>query len=114
MYAVNSLQLAEHRGPDELRRLIDDIEAGRVTLAPLPRDAYFLREFVDSFAREILGTEWRQVGVTAESSVLDLMALPDETKALALIKSVYGVDCSDIPGLNLWTVMRRCADNTGA
>jgi len=83
---------------------------GGVKFAPLPKDAYFLPEFVERFSREILGLEWSDIFfVSEESSVLDF-TIGGVADTIAKIRQAYGVDCSDIVGLNLWAVMQRCAD----
>lgn len=100
----------ERRAPEDLRRLIEHIERGRIVLAPPPEDAYLLQEFVERFARDILEAEWKHIGATGESSVLDFLPAISEAEARARIERLYGVDCSDLPGLNLWIVMSRCAE----
>jgi hypothetical protein len=93
---------------DPLKALQADIDARRLRFAPLPRDAYLVPEFVHEFSRRILGCEWETVGATDLSSALDFADMTRE-QLVARVRMNYGVDVDDIPGLNLWEVIRRCA-----
>ena len=49
--------------------------------------------------------------MTEESSVMDLDFTMSRAQWLDRIRSLYGIDCSDIADLNLWKVMRRCEED---
>jgi hypothetical protein len=92
----------------ESKRLQADLAANRIQVAPMPRDAYLVPEFVQEFSRRVLGCEWADIGATEFSSALDFT---DASRWLivARIRNNYGVDVDDIPDLNLWEVLRRCS-----
>lgn len=100
-----SLSAAEQeRIRARLRRLV---KAGRIELAPPPKDAYLLPDFVEHFFREVLRHDYEECLVTEESSVMDFDFAMSKAQWLHRISSLCAVDCSDIADLNLWKVMRR-------
>jgi hypothetical protein len=69
----------------------------------------FSNEFLDEFSARILKRDWRDV--SAESTTRTPSVIGDdesEDELIAEIHSLYGVDVSDLPGLPLWDVVRRC------
>lgn len=70
----------------------------------------FTTEFLEDFSARILKQDWYDV---AGRTHLRIPALLDhdesEEELVASIHTVYGADVSDLPGLPLWEVMRRCA-----
>jgi hypothetical protein len=91
-----------------LRRLV---KTGRIEVAAPPKDAYLLPDFVKRFFREALHQDYEKCLVTEESSVMDFDFTMSKAQWLDRICSLYDVDCSDITGLNLWEVMRRCEEH---
>jgi hypothetical protein len=87
------------------------VKAGRIEVAPPPKDAYLLPDFVKRFFREALHQDYEKCLVTEKSSVMDFDFTMSKAQWLDRIRSLYGVDCSDIAGLNLWDVMRRCEEH---
>jgi hypothetical protein len=75
--------------------------------------AEFSADFLDEFSARILKQDWREVSVDAHARIPTLL-VGEETEAdlVADIYGVYGVDVSDLPGLPLWEVIRRCARPT--
>jgi hypothetical protein len=72
--------------------------------------AEFSSEFLESFSERILKRDWREVLAAFDSSAPLLLKGDDSDDDLvAAIQANYGTDVSDLPGLPLWEVMRRCA-----
>ena len=72
--------------------------------------AEFSSDFLDEFSERILKKDWREVSALDESEVPSLLAVSEsEDEVAAEIEVQYGVDVSDLPGLPLWEVIRRCA-----
>jgi len=70
----------------------------------------FTSEFLEDFSARILKQNWTDV---ASRTHLHIPALLDhnetEDDLAATIRDEYGADVSDLPGLPLWEVIRRCA-----
>ena len=67
-------------------------------------------EFLDQFSERILKQDWRDVMACSHSRVPTLLNGEDsEDDLVASIEENYGADVSDLPGLPLWEVVRRCA-----
>ena len=72
--------------------------------------AEFSTEFLDDFSERILKQDWRDVLAHADSRIPSLLNGDDSDDDLvAAIQANYGADVSDLPGLPLWEVIRRCA-----
>jgi hypothetical protein len=72
--------------------------------------AEFSNEFLDDFSARILKQDWRDV--LEGSGVRDPSLLgveESEEDIIAAIEANYGADVSDLPGLPIWEVLRRCA-----
>jgi hypothetical protein len=71
----------------------------------------FTSYFLETFSARILKQSWYDV---APRTHLGIPALVDQTESeedlAATIQFEYGTDVSDLPGLPLWPVMRRCAE----
>ena len=72
--------------------------------------AEFSSEFLDEFSARILRRDWRDVLVSHSRSPSLLVGNESEDEIVTDIYAVYGVDVSDLPGLPMWELMRRCAD----
>jgi len=73
--------------------------------------AEFSNEFLESFSERILKQDWREVLASFDSSAPSLIKGDDSDDDLvAAIQANYGADVSDLPGLPLWDVIRRCAE----
>jgi hypothetical protein len=69
----------------------------------------FSNEFLDEFSARILRRDWRDVLASSSSDAPSVVGDDDsEDELVAEIHSTYGVDVSDLPGLPLWDVVRRC------
>jgi hypothetical protein len=67
-------------------------------------------EFLDEFSERILKQDWRDVSAANPWRIPSLLnTLDSEAELAAEIHELYGVDVSDLPGLPLWDVIRRCA-----
>ena len=65
---------------------------------------------LDDFSERILKQDWREVLAHADTRIPSLLsgdAVDDDV--VAAIQANYGTDVSDLPGLPLWEVIRRCA-----
>src|SRR5262245_41701978 len=72
--------------------------------------AEFSSAFLDQFSERILGKDWREVSALAETQSPSLLNDDEsEEEIVAEIHVQYGVDVSDLRGLPLWDVIRRCA-----
>ncbi len=72
--------------------------------------AEFSSEFLDDFSERILKQDWREVLACSECRVPSLLSGDDsDDDLIAAIQANYGADVSDLPGLPLWEVVRRCA-----
>ena len=72
--------------------------------------AEFSNEFLDDFSERILKQDWRDVLACSPFRVPSLLFCEDsEADLVAAIEANYGADVSDLPGLPLWEVLRRCA-----
>jgi hypothetical protein len=88
----------------------EGLKDGTVVLCLPPAHENFTSEFLEDFSIRILRQEWLDV---APRTHLGIPALVDdidsEDDLAAAIQDVYGADVSDLPGLPLWEVLRRCA-----
>jgi hypothetical protein len=66
-------------------------------------------DFLEEFSARILRRDWRDVSASSGSRAPSVIG-DDETEdeLVAEIQFTYGVDVSDLPGLPLWDVIRRC------
>jgi hypothetical protein len=91
------------------------LKDGSVVLCLPPAHENFTNEFLEDFSVRILKQNWLDV---APRSHLQIPALVDgsesEDDLAESIHDLYGADVSDLPGLPLWEVMRRCAHLPGA
>jgi hypothetical protein len=74
--------------------------------------AEFSSEFLDEFSVRILRRDWRDVLESHSRSPSLLSGNGSEDEMVTDIYVVYGVDVSDLPGLPMWEVIRRCARAT--
>jgi hypothetical protein len=77
--------------------------------------AEFSSDFLEQFSERILKKDWRDVSALADAGIPSLLLDNDDTEdeVAAEIEVQYGVDVSDLPGLPLWEVVRRCAQTKG-
>lgn len=67
--------------------------------------------FLNDFSERILKKDWREVSLSSHSRVPTLLGGDEsEEDLIEDIYCQYGVDVSDLSGLPLWEVVRRCAD----
>lgn len=72
--------------------------------------AEFSTEFLDDFSNRILKQDWRDLLADDLARTPSLLVDDDlEDELVAAIEANYGADVSDLPGLPLWEVVRRCA-----
>jgi hypothetical protein len=95
---------------EEFRRGFRD---GTLAFCMPAAHAEFSSEFLDDFSERILKLDWREVLARAHFRVPSLLIAGDsEDDLVAAIQVNYGADVSDLPGLPLWDVLRRCAPGT--
>lgn len=72
--------------------------------------AEFSSDFLDEFSERILKKDWREISLASNSLIPSLVSEEESEEEIAgEIEALYGVDVSDLPGLPLWEVVRRCA-----
>lgn len=72
--------------------------------------AEFSNDFLDEFSERVLRKDWRELSLARDACITTLLAgTVSEPEVAAEILEMYGVDVSDLPGLPLWDVVRRCA-----
>jgi hypothetical protein len=77
--------------------------------------AEFSSDFLDDFSERILKQDWRDLLESSDLNALALFGTRDaESELVDAIRDNYGADVSDLPGLPLWEVMRRCAGSAKA
>ena len=68
-------------------------------------------DFLEQFSERILKQSWSEVAEVAHLRIPALLKNPESEQALAdAIALAYGADVSDLHGLSLWAVLRRCAE----
>jgi len=91
------------------REIAEGLRDGTLSFClPLTHEE-FTTAFLDDFSRRILGRDWREVCVSSRVPSLLDDEDAEEDEIVAAIDTTYGVDVSDLPGLPLWEVVRRCA-----
>jgi len=75
--------------------------------------AEFSSDFLDEFSERFLKVDWRELSLAGGTCISALLAgNTSEQEVAAEILETYGVDVTDLPGLPLWEVVRRCAAAT--
>lgn len=93
----------------EEQAIQEAVEAGYIEFCDALPVEEFNPQWLADFSRRILDTEWDDLYfISDETSILDFNILAEPASMLDAIYEVYKVDCSDIKGLNLLEVMRRC------
>jgi hypothetical protein len=94
-----------------IEEIRDGLRDGTVVFCLAPAHENFTSEFLEEFSIRILHQDWQDV---ASRSHLRIPALLDseesEEELAATIRFEYGADVTDLPGLPLWQVIRRCAE----
>lgn len=95
-----------------LEELKQGLRDGSLAFCLPAAHAEFSTEFLDDFSQRILKRDWRDVSMASLSRVPSLLAIDDDADEADLVEDIYcnyGVDVSDLDGLPLWDVVRRCA-----
>ncbi len=75
--------------------------------------ADFTDEFLERFSERILRRSWYDLADRAHLKISALVANPETEQELAdAIQFEYGADVSDLHGMSLWAVIRRCAEQS--
>lgn len=91
-------------------QLKEGIRNGTVMFCLPAAHAEFSNDFLDDFSMRVLKRDWREVMEDNRSRTLSLLGSEDsEDDLLASIEANYGTDVSDLPGLPMWEVLKRCA-----
>jgi hypothetical protein len=76
--------------------------------------AEYTSEFLQQFSERILNQDWRDLPLETPAHVPSLITEDVSSPEMAAtILELYRVDVSELPGLPLWDVVRRCATATG-
>jgi hypothetical protein len=93
--------------PDEIREGLHD---GTIVLCLPAAHENFTTDFLEDFSARILKQPWLDVATRTHLKIPALLDNGESEEELAeTIEFEYGTDVSDLPGLPLWEVMRRCA-----
>jgi hypothetical protein len=93
-----------------LEELKEAIRDGTLTFCMPAAHAEFSSEFLEDFSQRVLKYDWRHVMECSDFRAPSLLNVTGEKDELvAAIDLNYGADVSDLPGLPLWEVLRRCA-----
>jgi hypothetical protein len=96
-----------HMSVEEFR---EGFRSGTLAFCMPAAHAEFSNEFLDEFSVRILKRDWREILAHSRYKVPSLLNGNDsEDDLVAAIQANYGADVSDLPGLPLWDVIRRCA-----
>lgn len=96
-----------HMTSNEIREGLRD---GTLVFCMAAAHDEFTAEFLDDFSERILKRDWREISMSSFDTTPSLLDDDDsEEDIVAAIRSSYGADVSDLPGLPLWDVLRRCA-----
>ena len=72
--------------------------------------AEYTSEFLEQFSERVLNQDWRDLPLETDAHVPSLVTDDvSEPEMVATNLELYHVDVSDLPGLPLWDVVRRCA-----
>jgi hypothetical protein len=94
-------------------QLKEGIRNGTVMFCLPAAHAEFSNDFLEDFSCRILKKDWREILECAEFGSPSLLVGDDsEDDLVAAILANYGADVSDLPGLPLWEVIRRCTVTT--
>lgn len=92
---------------DEIREGLLD---GTIVLCLPAAHENFTSDFLEDFSARILKQHWLDVATRTHLNIPALLDHEESEDDLAeTIEFEYGTDVSDLPGLPLWEVMRRCA-----
>lgn len=92
-----------------LQELRQGLRDGTLAFCMPAAHAEFSNEFLDDFSERILKQDWRDVLALADTRAPSLQSGADaDEDVVAAIQANYGADVSDLPGLPLWEVIRRC------
>ena len=91
---------------EEFRQGLRD---GTVVFCMPAAHAEFSTEFLDDFSERILKHDWRDILDSPFVVPTLLDGEESEDELVAAVMTNYGADVSDLPGLPLWEVVRRCA-----
>ncbi len=93
-----------------LAELREGLRNGTLVFCLPAAHAEISSDFLDRFSEVILKQDWREVMACSHFSVPSLLnGVDTEDDLVASIRENYGADVSDLPGLPLWEVVRRCA-----
>lgn len=88
----------------------EGLRNGTVVFCMAAAHADYSSDFLDDFSERILKHDWRDILDYPPFKVPSLLDGEDsEDDLVAAIQANYGADVSDLPGLPLWEVVRRCA-----
>ena len=91
-------------------QLKEGIRNGTVMFCLPAAHADISNDFLDDFSMRVLKRDWREVVEDNRLKIPSLVGSEEsEDDLLASIEANYGADVSDLPGLPMWEVLKRCA-----
>lgn len=91
------------------REIREGLRDGSVTFCLPAAHENFTCAFLEDFSERILKQHWSDVALRSHLKIPALVEDETEEDLAITIRFEYGADVSDLPGLPLWEVMRRCA-----
>ena len=89
----------------------EGLRDGTVVFCLPPAHENFTSEFLEEFSIRILHQDWQDVAARSHLRIPALIEGDESEQELAdTIRFEYGADVTDLPGLPLWQVIRRCAE----
>jgi hypothetical protein len=93
-----------------IEQIRNGLRDGTVVFCLPPAHENYTSEFLEEFSERILKQHWNDVAARSHLKMPALMDNDESESDLAIAIAVeYGADVSDLPGLPLWEVIRRCA-----
>lgn len=91
-------------------QLKEGIRNGTVMFCLPAAHAEFSNDFLDDFSARVLKRDWREILEDNQQETPSLIGGEEtEDDLKAAIEVNYGADVSDLPGLPMWEVLKRCA-----
>jgi hypothetical protein len=91
------------------REIREGLRDGSVTFCLPAAHENFACAFLEDFSERILKQQWSDVALRSHMKIPALVEDETEEDLADTIFFEYGADVSDLPGLPLWEVIRRCA-----
>jgi len=93
-----------------IEEIRDGLRDGTVVFCLPAAHENFTNAFLEEFSERVLKQDWRDIAGRSHLQVSDLLDDDESMEELAAtIRDEYGTEITNLPGLPLWEVLRRCA-----